>query len=375
MRQLVDHAGKHDGYRRISQQTYEAMGGVIGSLQKSADAVYADFDEAQKAAMQNIMLRMVALAGGETAGKRVMRSALDFGNSETNRYMQQVINALENDHRLLHSGTDSNGDRYLEPAHDALVRSWSKVQEWVKAVGRENLLVCEQLTEAVNEKLKKENAALWSDDPRTEICNQLYDSKKYVFTTRETQFLKASEQLRLKRIQELQDERDKALASEKVAQDERQKAEAAAREAIMQQQMARTSERKAVQRRNIAVIGFVLACTLVFVSGYFSKRMKDERERADKEKELAQKHLSTAIENRIKGEATKVDQGLIDAEIFLYAAKDSLALNKVKFLKKELKNIKHDFPNDSSKIDTFALFRKAWNDVLQKEEELSKNKI
>lgn len=370
MRQLVEHCDKNDVYRRISAASYERLGGVIGSLQQSADAVYASFSEEQKTAMKAIMLRMVALAGGETAGKRVLRTSLDFGDAVFDVCMQQVISVLENEHRLLHSGTDGNGDRYLEPAHDALVRSWNKVQEWIKELGRENLLVCDQLAEAAYERQRKVNAALWSDDPRTEICHQLHQAGKFRFTQQEVQFLEAGEHLRRRRMEELQNERDRAVASEKVAQDEKQKAERAAQESVRQEMLAKKSEKKAIQRRNIARAVAAIAAVLALIAYLFKHAADDQRARADEEKIIAQRNLHTAIQNRIEGEAVKVEQGLIDVEIFLQAGKDSLAVNKLRFLEEVLLNVRRDFSKNLSSIDTSGAYRRAWESIQHKKKEM-----
>ena len=58
--------------RSLTAVDYQALGGVIGSLRTRANDIYAGLDATQQATMQRIMLRMVAVDGGELARRRVL---------------------------------------------------------------------------------------------------------------------------------------------------------------------------------------------------------------------------------------------------------------------------------------------------------------
>ena len=75
------------------------------------------------------MLRMVALTGGELARRRVPLWELEYP-SEKNILVKEVIERFTQA-RLLVKGEDAQGDCYVEPAHDALVRGWERLQTWV----------------------------------------------------------------------------------------------------------------------------------------------------------------------------------------------------------------------------------------------------
>src|SRR5262249_3216969 len=66
--------------REISEREYTAVGGVIGSLRKRAEALYNGLpDDAHKATMRRLMVRMIATEGGDLARRRVYQDdELDY---------------------------------------------------------------------------------------------------------------------------------------------------------------------------------------------------------------------------------------------------------------------------------------------------------
>lgn len=76
---------------------YNELGGVIGSLSRRATELYEQLDEAEQATMQRIMLRMIALEGGELARRRVPRAELvyplDAENERVTTVLAQMVTA------------------------------------------------------------------------------------------------------------------------------------------------------------------------------------------------------------------------------------------------------------------------------------------
>ena len=116
---------------------YERLGGVMGALRSKADALYQALEPAQQATMRKIVLRMVSVEG-DLAGRRVPMADLDYSADENPR-VQTVIERLV-DARLI-----VKGDDYIEPAHDALVRAWKTLHEWIHATGRDTLILGQRL--------------------------------------------------------------------------------------------------------------------------------------------------------------------------------------------------------------------------------------
>jgi WD40 repeat protein len=137
--------------RAITEQDYQELGGVARSLTQRADCEYEQLvkrDKAYTQTIRHVMLRMVAVGGGELARRRVPLSELEYPPGENER-VQEVIHHFTNA-RLLVKGEDIDGNPYVEPAHDALVRGWQKLLVW-KQEDEESLILQRRLTPAAME--------------------------------------------------------------------------------------------------------------------------------------------------------------------------------------------------------------------------------
>ena len=137
--------------RALTQEDYQDLGGVIQSLTKRADEEYETLVKENPAYAQiirHVMLRMIALGGGELARRRVPLSELEYP-PEKNSFVTAVIERFTKA-RLLVKGDDADGNPYVEPAHDALVRGWQKLLMW-KQEEQESLVLQQRLTPAATE--------------------------------------------------------------------------------------------------------------------------------------------------------------------------------------------------------------------------------
>ncbi|MGB3218097.1 MAG: hypothetical protein WBD79_11920, partial [Anaerolineae bacterium] len=165
-------SGRDD--RALSGADYQALGGVIGSLRNRATEEYDHLpDDAHRLTMQRVMLRMVAVEGGELARRRVALSELEYPTDDESARVQTVLDRLV-EARLLVRGTADNpdgtkGEAYVEPAHDALVLAWDKLLRWKKEA-EEYLPLQRRLAQAATEWSKAapeaKSGLLWDDDPR-----------------------------------------------------------------------------------------------------------------------------------------------------------------------------------------------------------------
>ncbi|KAB8316012.1 caspase [Tolypothrix campylonemoides VB511288] len=158
--------------RAITQKDYQDLGGVIQSLTQRADEEYEALVKENPAYAQIIryvMLRMVALGGGELARRQVPLSELEYP-PEKDGLVKQVIERFTNA-RLLVKGEDAEGNFYVEPAHDALVRSWGRLLNWVKE--EKNLRLQRRLTPAALEwKSQQQARFLWNADPYLDVLQK-----------------------------------------------------------------------------------------------------------------------------------------------------------------------------------------------------------
>jgi WD40 repeat protein/energy-coupling factor transporter ATP-binding protein EcfA2 len=156
--------------RAITKEDYQAVGSVIQSLTARADHEYnvlKEKDPTYEQIIKHVMLRMVAL-GGELARRRVPLSELTY-SPKTQKLVDEVIERFS-DARLLVKSTDSKEKAFVEPAHDALIRGWQKLRDWLTV--EKNLRLQRRLTPAAIEwKNKQEKQFLWNNDPYLSVLN------------------------------------------------------------------------------------------------------------------------------------------------------------------------------------------------------------
>ncbi|MEY4048372.1 MAG: hypothetical protein RL284_1923, partial [Bacteroidota bacterium] len=207
--------------RTLTQEDYQELGGVIQSLTQRADEEYEALvkeDEAYAQIIRHVMLRMIAFGGGELARRRVPLSELKYP-PEKNNLVEKVIEGFSKA-RLLVPGQNAEGEPYVEPAHDALVRGWGKIKNWLderqeKAEKRSitlpfqkkfenplkiNLVLQRSVTNAadnwwgkkISDGYIKAIGFLWYDDPRLPQLKQIQQSEDNWFNMTEAKFVNRS---------------------------------------------------------------------------------------------------------------------------------------------------------------------------------------
>ncbi|MGH7999699.1 MAG: caspase family protein, partial [Brasilonema sp.] len=138
--------------RALTKKDYEELGRVVGSLTKRANQEYERLvaeDVAYKDTVRRVMLRMISLQGGELARRQVPKSELVYRDKDETERVNIVIKRFS-DARLIVEGSNSQGEPYVEPAHDALVQGWDKMLTWKKDEEKD-LILQRQLTPAAQE--------------------------------------------------------------------------------------------------------------------------------------------------------------------------------------------------------------------------------
>ncbi|NEO71088.1 caspase family protein [Moorena sp. SIO3H5] len=183
--------------RALTQADYQELGGVMQSLTQRADLEYQALVQENPAydqVIRHVMLRMLALTGGELARRRVPLSELEYP-PEKNSLVKEVIERFTNA-RLLVKGKDAEGKPYVEPGHDALVRGWQKLLLW-KQEDEENLLVQRRLTTAAEEWKSQQKARfLWHGNPRLDLLKKVSLSDDNWLNQVEAEFVQRSLQRR-----------------------------------------------------------------------------------------------------------------------------------------------------------------------------------
>ncbi|GBE94465.1 hypothetical protein [Nostoc cycadae] len=134
----------------LNQKTYINLGGVGGALQKEAERIYEkitkDKDEKNKQVkaekVEQIFIKLVTITSDDIpVSKR--ESKASFDDEEI-----KIINKLINNGLLVsgHSNDPHLRDT-IEIAHEALIKYWSKLQDWIQK-HKEILILKRQLIEA-----------------------------------------------------------------------------------------------------------------------------------------------------------------------------------------------------------------------------------
>jgi WD40 repeat protein len=124
LRELYQRAGR-DG--TVTVADYEAVGGVIGALQRRADRVLDDLIRRDRG--QLVLPTLMQLAAVEREGEPTRRR---LAQSELDAEQQAVVEAFV-DARLLTSSTSPGGETTCEVAHEALLRQWPPLREAIEA--------------------------------------------------------------------------------------------------------------------------------------------------------------------------------------------------------------------------------------------------
>ena len=121
LRQLWE---RRDGPRFTVGQ-YMQMGELTGAVKEAADAVFDRFTEEDQKVCRRVMLRLIHPGEtGEHARRRV--AIAEFQGDESS---QRVLEELTKARLLTRSRDDENT---VEVSHEALIRSWPKLQEWIE---------------------------------------------------------------------------------------------------------------------------------------------------------------------------------------------------------------------------------------------------
>jgi pentatricopeptide repeat protein len=127
----------------LTHQAYDTIGGVEGAIARRAQAQFEKLTSAQKEIALPALSRLVRLSPASEEGADT-RQAVRI--SELGEDAQAVMRIFaESNARLVVAGRDSStGDETIEIAHEALIRGWSDLKQWIDK-DREFLLWRQQL--------------------------------------------------------------------------------------------------------------------------------------------------------------------------------------------------------------------------------------
>ena len=170
--------------RRLRHASYESAGRVHGAVARLGESAFGQLDPAQQKLARRVFLRLTAV---DDEGRVERRSVpLEELRSEGGEDITEVIGLLADSRLLtLNEGT-------LEPAHEALLREWPRLREWIEE-DREALRIERQLELAYREwrRVGYDEGALYRG-ARLAEARDLSERGQLQLTDAEKEFLAAS---------------------------------------------------------------------------------------------------------------------------------------------------------------------------------------
>ncbi len=117
---------------RVTKEAYQRLGGGRLALARSADEFYANLIPEEQVTARRILLRMIRPGEGlEVTSNRIRRAAL-YRATEANDRIDRVLEKLIQARLVRVSGGDTPEDEQIEVAHEALVRNWPTLVDWLE---------------------------------------------------------------------------------------------------------------------------------------------------------------------------------------------------------------------------------------------------
>ncbi len=227
--------------RRLTLAGYAEAGGVHGAIARTAETTFNQLTSEQQDIARNIFLRLTELGEGTQDTRRRASLTELIPNPQEAPLVQTVLKRLA-DARLITVSRES-----AEVAHEALIREWGTLLEWLNE-NREGLRLHRQLTQAAQEwdKLDREPEALYRG-ARLAQALEMAEAHPAELNTLEQAFLEASQAEQMAQQAAETARRQRELEAARALTDaQRQRAEAEQRRAEEQTRAASRLRRRAV---------------------------------------------------------------------------------------------------------------------------------
>ena len=188
--------------RTLNTQNYQALGKVRGALEQHVNEIYGAFGAVAQQATKRIFLSLVKVFTTEGVDKRVSQSVAR--SALQGEAVSETIDRLINENLLVSSSKNlsqaalltQNGNAFeqqatIEIAHEILLTSWTKLQDWIQE-GQATLLIKSRLVEDMGRwhEQKQANQELLKSSVLTKILEL---KEKHLFELQSVPLLREEE--------------------------------------------------------------------------------------------------------------------------------------------------------------------------------------
>ena len=299
-----------DSGHTLTNQAYSKIGRLRGALGRHADQVYDSIvDESHRETVRRIFLELVHLGEGAQEARRRVRKAdlLALGDPQ----QIELLLARLASSRLI--AIEAEGQEiFVEVSHEALIREWPALREWITQ-NRDEIRLERRLMQAAEEweGLGREPGALLQGTRLAQAQEWLHTHDNATALVRE--FIEASIAAELETARREQEAQEQELARQ---QELREQAEA---KADAEKQLRQQQETGALQAKRSALRLRWLSCALAVLllvaigAAWFAHHQKIRQEAltlAAQAEEVLPRDNGLALDLAIKGWRTaKTEQG------------------------------------------------------------------
>jgi hypothetical protein len=227
---LLQHAllelwNKRDG-RRLTVKAYQEIGKLEGALQRRADATLKAFSQDEQELCRRTFLRLTQPGEGTEDTKRRASMQELLSLSEKSTAEEDIIQKLANASLLTTEGDFTHKDAFVEVAHEALIRGWPQLRQWLDE-DRAGLRLHRRITEATQEwQRSNRDPDLLYRGTRLAQAQEWRERNERELNAQEQEFLDAS--IALKQLLDQEEKERQMRAEQQVQQRHRQRLLAAA---------------------------------------------------------------------------------------------------------------------------------------------------
>jgi WD40 repeat protein/DNA-binding SARP family transcriptional activator len=182
---------RRDG-RRLSLRSYDASGGITGAIGRRAEQLVRALDAEGREVARQLFLRLVELGEGTPDTARRLPTSDVYALSTDRMRMRAVMDDFARYRLLLFDRDAESRQPTVELAHEALLRAWPRLQQWVDEA-RDDLRRQRRLAAAAGQWLESgRDASYLLSGSRLEQATEWKASTRVLLAQAETEYVAAS---------------------------------------------------------------------------------------------------------------------------------------------------------------------------------------